>query len=86
MEIVCTDLVKNNYKALKSNNDKLVSSSGDHFASIHREDLQCKHPAEIKSGKKTFYYDPRRMAINNGNLFKKMLKTVNVPENYITIS
>ena len=87
MHIVCKDLVKNNYKEIKANNNKFVSSTtGEHFASIHKEDLKCENPIVVKNGKKEFYYDPHRISLNNGMLFKKMLKTINVPDNYMQLS
>jgi hypothetical protein len=87
MHIVCQDLVKNKYKDIKANNDKFISSvTGEHFASINKSDLKCENPTTIKSGKKEFYYDPHRIGLNNGMLFKKMIKTMNLPDNYMQLS
>jgi hypothetical protein len=84
---VCQSLVKNNYKDLKANNDKFVSAvTGDHFASIKKDDLKCDDPIAIKHGKKQFYYDSQRMLTNNGMLFNKMLNIMNVPEGYVQMS
>lgn len=87
LQMACRKIVQHNYKDIKANNDKFVSSvTGKHFASINKDDVACDNPTEIKSGKKTFYYDPTKILTNDMMLFKKMLKTLNLPTDYLSIS
>ena len=80
----CKNILKNNYKSLKENNDNFKSSvTGAPFASIHKDDLTSGNATEVRVANKTFYYDATKMTTNNLMLFKKMLKTINLPENYL---
>ena len=84
VNLACKSMLKNNYKTIKANNDKFTSSvTGNHFASLNKEDLNCDNPIEVKVGNKAFYYDADKMTTNNLMLFKKMLNTVNLPDNYL---
>lgn len=80
----CKTILKNNYKSLKENNDNFKSSvTGIPFASIHKDDLNTTDTTEVRVANKTFYYDATKMTTNNMMLFKKMLRTINLPENYL---
>ena len=84
VHVACKSMLKNNYKTLKANNDKFTSSvTGNHFASLNKQDLNCENPVEVKVGNKAFYYDANKMTTNNLMLFKKMLNTVNLPDDYL---
>jgi hypothetical protein len=84
VNIACKSMLKNNYKTIKANNDKFTSSvTGNHFASINKNDIVCENPVEVRMGNKTLYYDEQKMTTNNLMLFKKMLNTVNLPNNYL---
>jgi hypothetical protein len=66
-------LLKNNYQELQANENKFVSSvTGKSFASTKKANVSCDNPAEIKSGKKSFYVDTTRALANNMTLLKKM--------------
>ena len=84
VNIACKSMLKNNYTTIKANNDKFKSSvTGNYFASLNRDDINCESPTEVKVGNKTMYYDADKMTTNNLMLFKKMLNVVNLPENYL---
>lgn len=66
-------LLKNNYQELQANENKFVSSvTGKSFASTKKANVSCENPAEIKSGKRSFYVDTTRALANNMTLLKKM--------------
>ena len=80
---VCKYVTRHNFKQLNAIEDKLISEvTGKNFACTTEQDGFTP----ISSGKKTFYFDTKKMMSNNFMLLKKMIRLLDIPETAIQIA